>query len=128
MQEDETVKYYAIATEEPDDINMVAGLIRLGVLVEEPDVHHYDYCDHSWCHEECVPGEQVDEQVQEAVDEATEEKEEDILEDLGVYSATIIETGDAVCGCHSKDINRDDGLLDVRAGEYYLINTDRSLR
>ena len=117
-------QYYAVATDDPDDINMVAGLIKLGVLVEEPDVHHYDYCDHEYCHDECISQDYLDEAVTEAVDE----KEVEILENLDEQATTTVTLEDAGCGCHSKVEGRDDGLIDVRAGEYYLINTDRNER
>lgn len=122
------MKYYVVVTEDLDDINMVAGLIKLGILEEEPDVHHYDYCDHSYCHDECVSYEQVDQQVSEAVDEAVEEKEEEVLDNLDDCAIGTLTLEDAGCGCHSKVESSEDGLIGFKAGEYYLIHTDKDLR
>jgi hypothetical protein len=121
-------EYYFITTEDPDDINMVAGLVKLGVLERDVDAHNADYCDHDYCHEECVDEEFLNDSINEAKENQEMETEEEILDNLDEYASATIELKDAGCGCHSSIMKPGDGLIEAGNGEYYLINTDTGNR
>jgi hypothetical protein len=116
-------EYYFVTTEDPDDINMVAGLVKLGVLEKDENAHGLDYCDHDYCHEDCVDPDYMQERITEERDEVAEETEEEILDNLDEYASATVELKDAGCGCHTTFTT-----IEAKSGEYYLIHTDRGSR
>jgi hypothetical protein len=81
-----TYAYYNIGDDlDETDQTMIRVLQRSGALVENPDVHHVDYCDHDschsddgdecdhdYCHDDCIGEDYHSEAVDEARDEGYE--------------------------------------------------------